>query len=200
MIRVIGYRGRLARERDAARAAAGRSSPRLPKPPFPFVKRSSSCWSAILHFASQRAELDAGRARADSIALAPEYRVGLELENFAGTGDTSGTDSLEATLSLSGVLELGGKRDARRAFGASQLDTLQIEQQVRLLDVVAARRAELHRRCGGRGPRSRSPLRALPSQRARSKALQKRVTAARASARGARQSPDRAPPWAASRT
>lgn len=59
--------------------------------------------------------------------LSPNPEVGLELENFAGSGALSGTDALETTLVLSQLIELGGKRDRRievadRAWTVAALD------------------------------------------------------------------------------
>ena len=45
--------------------------------------------------------------------LSPNPEIGLELENFAGTGALGGTGALETTLVLSQLIELGGKK-ARR--------------------------------------------------------------------------------------
>ncbi len=43
----------------------------------------------------------------------PALEAGLEVENFLGNGEQAGMDGAEYTLSLSSVLELGGKRQAR---------------------------------------------------------------------------------------
>jgi len=80
---------------------------------------------------------EAERARGDAFSLAPRYRIVAELENFAGTGEAGGVDSLESTLSLSGVVELGGKRRVRRDVASVQLDVLDTELQVRRLDLAA---------------------------------------------------------------
>ncbi|MEX2354158.1 MAG: TolC family protein, partial [Gammaproteobacteria bacterium] len=53
---------------------------------------------------------------------APADRVGLTLENFAGTGDTVAIRGLDATLSLSRTLELGNKASLRgQVAGREQL-------------------------------------------------------------------------------
>ena len=46
-------------------------------------------------------------------SLSPAFEVSAEVENVAGSGDTSGFDVAESTIALSSVLELGGKRRAR---------------------------------------------------------------------------------------
>jgi outer membrane protein TolC len=79
----------------------------------------------------------AERARGDALALAPQYRFGVEFENFAGSGELSGIDSLESALSLSSVLELGGKRERRRDVAATRLEVVDVEARTRQLDVAA---------------------------------------------------------------
>lgn len=62
-------------------------------------------------------------------ALRPPLEAGLELENL-------GTD-VETTLTLAGVLELGGKRGARQALASLRIDELAIEREIKALDVLA---------------------------------------------------------------
>ncbi len=73
-----------------------------------------------------------GKAQTD--ALRPALEAGIEVENFAGSGDYSGTEAMDTTLSLSSVLELGQKRDARMAVADARLDRLRAEQEVAALD------------------------------------------------------------------
>ena len=47
---------------------------------------------------AEEAHMRAARARADRNALAPPFTMGMELENVAGTGELSGTDSAETTV------------------------------------------------------------------------------------------------------
>ena len=82
-------------------------------------------------------ELNAAQARAVQAALRPNPELVLELENFAGAGSARGTDALETTLSLSQVVELGGRRGLRRAAAALDVDAVGSEQAVRELDVLA---------------------------------------------------------------
>jgi len=82
-------------------------------------------------------ESDAAGAAVDSAALRPPISVGADLENFAGSGEAAGTKSLEATLSLSTVLELGNKRSNRRSLATRELERLDVEQQARRLDALA---------------------------------------------------------------
>jgi cobalt-zinc-cadmium efflux system outer membrane protein len=68
--------------------------------------------------------------------LAPALNLELEVDNVAGSGVYQGADSAEATLALSSVIELGGKRSARVAVVDQQLNRAQFEQQAATLDVL----------------------------------------------------------------
>jgi cobalt-zinc-cadmium efflux system outer membrane protein len=70
--------------------------------------------------------------------LKPNPVLGVELENVMGTGDRRVLAGHELTLSLSQVLELGGKRERRVDVVDRQSAELQREFEVKRLDVVAA--------------------------------------------------------------
>jgi cobalt-zinc-cadmium efflux system outer membrane protein len=70
---------------------------------------------------AEAAELQAAQARAAQLRLATPYTFGADLENAGGTGSLSGLESAEATLRLSRVLEMGGKRQARQAMGDAEV-------------------------------------------------------------------------------
>lgn len=70
--------------------------------------------------------------------LKPNPTMGVELENVMGTGDRRVLAGHELTLSLSQVLELGGKREHRVDVVDRQSAQLQQEFEVKRLDVVAA--------------------------------------------------------------
>lgn len=82
-------------------------------------------------------ELSAAQARILQAGVRPNPELGLELENFAGSGSVRGADALETTLSLSQVVELGGKRQQRVAVAETDLELAAIEQRARQLDVLA---------------------------------------------------------------
>ncbi|WP_129645034.1 TolC family protein [Peristeroidobacter agariperforans] len=82
-------------------------------------------------------ELSAAQARIVQADLRPNPEFGVELENFAGSGAAQRIDSLETTLSLSQVVELGGKRGLRRAAAEADLDFVDIEQRARELDILS---------------------------------------------------------------
>ena len=76
-------------------------------------------------------------AELDEAVQRPAIRAGVELENAPGTGDYSGVDGAELTLSLASVLERGGKRDARRALAQGRIDALAPEREAARLDLLA---------------------------------------------------------------
>jgi outer membrane protein, heavy metal efflux system len=82
-------------------------------------------------------QVEAARAAVDAAGLRPASSVQADFENFGGSGEVAGTSGLEATLSLSSVVELGDKRDRRRTLATAELDRLDIEQQARRLDELA---------------------------------------------------------------
>lgn len=78
-------------------------------------------------------------AEADKLqaGLRPNPELGVTLENFAGTGEERGTRSLESTLSLSQLIELGGKRRERVAVADSSLLRVAGDYDVARLDALA---------------------------------------------------------------
>ena len=108
----------------AAPALAG------PAPPFLVLLRDAQSTSPRL------AENEADVRRASGLAaqggVRPNPVVGLEAEDFAGSGPYRGFDRSQFTLSASQALELGGKRPARIAAGAAGVQAarlLQIQQR-----------------------------------------------------------------------
>lgn len=63
---------------------------------------------------ASNAKLDAAKAEEKQAAYWNNPKLGLEVENFSGTGDFNGTDNAEYTLSINHTLEIGGKRAARK--------------------------------------------------------------------------------------
>lgn len=81
--------------------------------------------------------LQASRSREARAALKPPIAIGGDFEDFAGTQTLSGVDSLQTTLQLSSVLELGDKRSARIAVAERETSIVAIEQESRRLDLLA---------------------------------------------------------------
>ncbi len=69
--------------------------------------------------------------------LLPNPELGLQLENFAGTGEISGVRGLETTLMLSQLLELGGKREKRELAAARNVGLIEADYDIARLDVLA---------------------------------------------------------------
>lgn len=69
--------------------------------------------------------------------LGTSYELGLQLENFAGSGAASGSDELETTLSLSRVLELGGKPARRGEVARLEAGLLRHDQDAQRLELLA---------------------------------------------------------------
>lgn len=83
------------------------------------------------------AETEAATQRSEAEALPPNLLLESDLENFAGTGQTSGGQVLESTVRITRVFELGGKAALRRGVGAAELDQLAADHHTRLLDLSA---------------------------------------------------------------
>lgn len=78
-------------------------------------------------------------AEADQLqaGLRPNPELGVELQNFAGTGAVRGVKSLETTLSLSQLIELGGKRDRRVQAAEAAVGGVAADYDVARLDVLS---------------------------------------------------------------
>jgi outer membrane protein, heavy metal efflux system len=76
-------------------------------------------------------------AERDAAALRPPLRAGFEVENILGSGETRGFDRAEATLTLAGVFERGGKLDARRTLAQRRIDALAVQREAQRLDLLA---------------------------------------------------------------
>ena len=76
--------------------------------------------------APRLAEARAAVSRAEGLALQasafPNPTIGIDRENFSGTGPYSGSGVAETTATLGQTLELGGKRAARIGVGRAELD------------------------------------------------------------------------------
>lgn len=82
-------------------------------------------------------EVTAAEGRVEQAGLRVNPELSLELENFAGTGVARGAKALETTLTLSQVVELGGKRALRTEVAASDRDLTQVDRRAQQLDVLA---------------------------------------------------------------
>ncbi|MDP3745651.1 MAG: TolC family protein [Phenylobacterium sp.] len=66
----------------------------------------------------------------------PMPSLGLEVENFAGTGAYALVDRTETSLSYERALERGDKREARTGQARAELDVARLRGEVRRLDFV----------------------------------------------------------------
>lgn len=74
---------------------------------------------------------------AQTQGLTPGYEIGFEVDNVAGSGEFQGIDSAEFSVSLSSVIELGDKLDARTGVVNEQRAVLDAEQKIAALNLLA---------------------------------------------------------------
>ena len=83
-------------------------------------------------------DIRAAEARALQAGFRPNPQISLDVENIAGNGEFSGTDTMETTLALSQVIEMGGKRPLRRDVGQWRRQTLERDYELARLDALSA--------------------------------------------------------------
>jgi cobalt-zinc-cadmium efflux system outer membrane protein len=88
-----------------------------------------------LHEFDFKQQIVAGEAK--TAALTPGYSLGVELENVMGSGDVSGINDAELTLTLSSVIELGDKVNARKGITDAQRQHVLVQRKVRTLDILS---------------------------------------------------------------
>ena len=76
-------------------------------------------------------------AELERALLPPGLSAGVGVENALGTGEASGFKQAEISLTLAGVLERGGKLDARRTLAQSRIDALAVQRETKRLDLLA---------------------------------------------------------------
>jgi cobalt-zinc-cadmium efflux system outer membrane protein len=81
-------------------------------------------------------EVRAKEAEALQAGLLPNPELGIEMENFAGGDEFFGTDAAETTVTLSQLVELGGKRGKRRAAATLEAELAGWDFETRRLDVL----------------------------------------------------------------
>lgn len=75
-------------------------------------------------------------AQSKTAQLKPAYHIEAEVENLFGTGDLSGSQQAELSLSLSSVIELGDKVQARSQYASVKQQQLSVQKQLQSLDVL----------------------------------------------------------------
>ena len=88
------------------------------------------------------AGLEASAAEVEQADVRPNPVVGLEVENFAGTGALSGVDGAEITLGLRQTIETAGKREKRVALTRALGESIRTERAERFAVVTSAVRRE----------------------------------------------------------
>ncbi|MDZ7752931.1 MAG: TolC family protein [Gammaproteobacteria bacterium] len=66
----------------------------------------------------------------------PAFELGFEAENVLGSGELNGLDGAEYTLSLSSVIELGGKRQARTQVASGRYALVEAERRAEALGLL----------------------------------------------------------------
>lgn len=123
---------------------AGAVAPALAQSPLPAqLTLPQALQLALAHnpeLAAVAAEIRIKDGDRRQAGLRPNPELSLELENFAGQGELRGADGAEATLQLSQLLELGGKRDRRRQLAVFEQAIAEQELAVKRLELTAATR------------------------------------------------------------
>lgn len=87
--------------------------------------------------ASSSWEVRSGEARVRQAGLLPNPELGVEVENILGSGPFRRFDSVETTLSISQLLELGGKRSARMRLASAGKEVAGWDYEARRADLAA---------------------------------------------------------------
>jgi len=87
-------------------------------------------------------EVRAREAEALQAGLIPNPELGFEIENFGGTGELGGFNTPESTLSLSQLVELGGKRIKRRRVAEFEARAAGWEYEIQRIDVLSKTAAD----------------------------------------------------------
>ena len=75
-------------------------------------------------------------ARELQAAAPPNPELGVEIENFGGSGDYNSFDSAETTFELSRIIELGGKLEKRKNAASLDTELADLEYQSAKLEVL----------------------------------------------------------------
>ncbi len=123
----------------AALAIAPCAIAQVPSPPEPLTLDAAISRVARTHPDLRLPVLQraAAEARSEGAGFKPPLAFGVDIENALGTGASRGFDASEVTVSLAGVLERGGKLDARRALAQANIDTLAPQREITRLDLMA---------------------------------------------------------------
>ena len=96
------------------------------------------------------AEVRAVEARIRQAGYRSNPELSVELENFAGTGDLAGINSLETTVAVNQRLDLGGRRRARVGAARAELAVQRIRLAIARADLSQAVREQFARAIAAR--------------------------------------------------
>jgi cobalt-zinc-cadmium efflux system outer membrane protein len=82
------------------------------------------------------ARIDAAEANARQAGVKPNPMIGVDVENFGGTGNVGLADRTEATFFYEQSFERGGKREARVGAARAEIDLTRARILVRRLDLI----------------------------------------------------------------
>ncbi len=121
----------------------GLASPALAQQAAPAQLSKLTLHDAILRALAASPRLDASRAGIAAATgseqqthLLPNPELGVEAENFAGSGPYSGFGGSELTYTASQFIELGGKREARQQAAAAERRAAETDLDAARLDLV----------------------------------------------------------------
>lgn len=122
----------------AGAEAAWAQTPSLPSKPATLdlseaLARASASDPALAAWDSRQSAAEANIRQA---GVRPNPSLGVELENFAGTGAYSLLDRTETTLSYQQTFERGGKREARVDAARASAEVVPRRREVRRLDLL----------------------------------------------------------------
>ncbi|MGJ8668934.1 MAG: TolC family protein [Oceanococcus sp.] len=98
------------------------------------VRRVAEHNPSLMAYAPRIKALAADRI---SASLTPPMELSVEADEFAGSNEARGRDSIELTLALSGVIELGERPASRMAMVDAQTGLSAAQQRTQLLDLQA---------------------------------------------------------------
>ena len=99
--------------------ASGRGAAPDPEPPFRELLAQAQ--STAPRLAEARAEIARAEGLARQARAIPNPTLGVEVENFSGSGPFKGMNLAETTASIEQTVELGGKRSARVVMGRAEV-------------------------------------------------------------------------------
>lgn len=103
-------------------AGLGAASAAVAEPAPPFNALLAQAQANAPRLAEARAHVARAEGLARQAAVMPNPTLGLEIENFSGSGPFRGTGLSETTATIGQTLELGGKRAARVAAGRADVE------------------------------------------------------------------------------